>query len=171
MNTPALWTAVALLAVSATAQTMAANPTGQFTITTTILSRTCTFDNETQTVALENVETREFSDQSMKKPQTFDVNIHCDNGVSSVKIVPSGPADDTGDATAFKNQGDAANVALRLQNAEGNVLTPDGNSSVTVTPEDGVGAYRFRVGYVATQPGKVSAGGFSAAVTLRFAYD
>lgn len=140
------------------------------TITGTVVSKTCTFDDATQLVELDEINTREFTDAGVKKRTEFPVSISCGRGVTSVSIVPKGTPDLL-DPTAFANTGQSTGVALRLLDASDNVLLPDGTSQVLVMPTEGKGRYSFRGGYVATAPGAVTAGDFVSVATLYFNYD
>jgi P pilus assembly protein, pilin FimA len=151
----------------------AANPTAVITLTGTVVSRTCTFDETVASVVLDDINPREFTDGSMKKARDVVVGITCGSGVSSVKIVPTGTAD-AADTTAFKNTGASTGVALRFTNASGSTLLPGGTSSVQVTPSgtaEKTGSYTFKAGYVATAPGAVTGGNFASMVTLNFNYE
>lgn len=138
--------------------------------TVKVISRTCSFENEFQVVRLDDITTREFTDNSIRAASKFNVGITCGSGVSAVKMVPTGTPDGT-DATAFLNTGAARNVALRLLDAEGQILLPDGSRNVTIVPKGGEGNYIFTAGYVATAAGQVTGGGFMSTVTFSFNYE
>lgn len=169
-NPAAVIAAGVLLSMALQPDASAADPTTIITITGTVVSRTCTFDEATQSVPLEEINTREFTDTGVKKSTTFPVAISCGSGVTSVSIVPDGTPDSQ-DPTTFANTGQSTGVALRLLDASGNVLLPDGTSKVSVTPVAGKGSYSFRAGYVATAPGAVTGGDFVSVATLSFNYD
>lgn len=145
------------------------NPVTTITITGTVINKTCSFNDVSQTVTLDDIYITDFSDTSIKGGKNVSVGISCGDGVSSVKIVPTGTAD-TNDNTAFSNTGTASNVALRFQDSAGTTLFPDGSSSVTVTPSEGEAVYTFKAGYVATG-GKVTAGSFISQVNMSFDYE
>ncbi|WP_413504031.1 fimbrial protein [Serratia grimesii] len=143
----------------------------QINITINVTARTCSFDNSTPMIQLEDVSTAKFrhSGTSMVSGKNVDIDIQCGSGIENVKIVPTGLSA-AGDATAFANTGSAKNVGLRLMAYQGSaMLYPDGSAYVTVSPSDGVGSYRFKAGYVATG-GPVRAGDFMAVVNLSFDY-
>lgn len=148
---------------------LATDPSTTLTISGRVVSKTCSFDKDTQTVVLDDITAAEFIDTGIKKATTFDVGITCGVGVSSVNIIPVGDA--ASNDIDFLNTGKATGVALRLQDASGNPLRSDGNSSVSVTPVGLTGSYTFTAGYVATNPGGVTGGNFSSSVTLNFDYD
>lgn len=153
----------------------AVNPTATITISGTVVSKTCTFDEATPpTVVLSDIGAREFTDTAAKKVVNVPVAITCGAGVAqTVQIVPTGTAD-TADTTAFKNTGASTGVALRFMDASDNALLPNGTKTVSVSlPGTGErkGAYTFKAGYVATAPGAVSGGNFASVVTLSFNYN
>ncbi|WP_166733308.1 fimbrial protein [Serratia fonticola] len=154
-----------LLGIVPSAQ--ADNPTTVIPLSGRVVANTCTFNNANQTVTLSKVRLAEFRDSGIKAAKNFTVGITCASGISTVRIIPSGQAD-TLDKTAFKNTGNANNVALRLLTSDGKVLAPDDSKGISVTPSGGSGSYTFQAGYVAT--GNVSAGSFTSMVTLSFDY-
>ncbi|TLV05904.1 fimbrial protein [Klebsiella indica] len=160
------------LLVSLISQTdaVAADPTQIVAFTGMVVNKTCTFDDVTSTVVLDDIGTREFTDTAVKKLKDVPVSITCGAGVTSVKIVPSGTPDEQND-TLFSNTGDSTGVALRLQDLSGTTMLPSGSTNVSVIPSSGKGSYTFRVGYVATAPGTVTGGRFLSQVTLNFNYN
>lgn len=150
----------------------AENPSMQVTLVWPGLpTPTCTFNDATQTVVLDDIAASAFSDKSLYSVTPFDVRIKCDTDVTLVKIIPSGTPDGD-DETAFSNTGSAKHVALRLLDQDKQVLLPDGTIGVSVVPSgDGEGNYTFSAGYVATAPGQVTAGNFASTATLSFEYD
>lgn len=166
-----LISATFLLSVSQSPAVAATGDKAQINITINVPAKTCSFNNTTAMIQLEDVSTAMLSRSgtAMVGGKNIDTDIQCPPGMKTVKIVASGiPA--AGDATAFANTGSAKNVALRFMAEQGTaILYPDGSQAVTVTPTDGVGHYRFRAGYVATG-GAVRAGDFMAMVTLSFNY-
>lgn len=149
---------------------VAADPTQIVTFTGTVVSKTCTFDDTTPTVVLDDIGIGEFTDSGLKKLKYVSVSITCGSGVASVKIVPSGIPDETNN-TLFRNTGVSSGVGLRLLSASGALMFPSGNNSVQVTPVLGKGLYSFMAGYVATAPGAVTSGSFLSQVTLNFNYN
>lgn len=160
----------ALLSLVSQSDARAAHPSTLITVTVTVVDKTCTFDEASQSVELDEITTRGFMDTGIKKRTEFPVTITCAGAVASVNIVPEGTPD-LQDPTAFANTGQSSGVALRLLDASDNVLRPDGTSQVSVVPVEGKGSYRFRAGYVATAPGAVTSGDFVSVVTLGFNYD
>lgn len=134
-----------------------------------VTAGSCSFNNQDQTVYLDDTLVTSFTDNAIRGEKDFDVDISC-SGTSTVKIVPTGTPD-TIDPTAFKNTSSASNVALRLLDSDNEILLPDGTKSVTVNTNEGSGSYRFRAGYVASEPGNVTAGNFISTVNLNFEYD
>ncbi|MBJ9260676.1 type 1 fimbrial protein [Citrobacter amalonaticus] len=140
------------------------------TITGTVVSNTCSFDDVAPTVVLDDIGTSEFTNATVRKLKDVSVNITCGAGVTSVKIVPTGTEDGI-DNTLFKNTGTSTGVGLRLQGSDGTIMLPSGSSEVSVTPISGKGNYTFKAGYVATTPNTVTSGQFLSQVTLNFNYN
>lgn len=159
-----------LLSLIPQTDAVAENPTQIITISGTVVSKTCAFDDTTSTVILDDIGSREFTDATARKLTDVLVSITCGAGVTSVNIVPSGIEDETNN-TLFRNTGDATGVGLRLQNESGTAMLPSGSTNVSVVPASGKGSYTFRAGYVATAPGEVTGGSFLSQVTLNFDYN
>lgn len=131
---------------------------------------TCTFNDEAQTVVLDDITSKAFSDASVRNVTTFTVGITCDSDVTSVLVVPRGTPDGEDD-TLFSNTGSAKHVALRLMR-NGNTMEPDGSIGSRVTPaEGGDESLTYSAGYVATAPGEVTPGSFASTATFSFLYD
>ncbi|MGS3490025.1 fimbrial protein [Enterobacter hormaechei subsp. xiangfangensis] len=146
--------------------------TGTFNISATVRAPTCSFSEANKVITLEDVSELEFVDSSIHGAKDVKIELSCQYARlgNVVKLIPEGTADSV-DSSAFQNTGTAQNVALRLQDNDGNVLTPDKTASVPVTVRDNKGSYTFKLGYVATTPGEVIGGTFSSTVILNLKYE
>ncbi|HEY1844321.1 MAG TPA: fimbrial protein [Buttiauxella sp.] len=146
------------------------NPVSVLTISGRVISKTCAFENESQIFYLSDVNTNAFKDSRLYSKKEYSININCGSGVSAVKVVVNG-SEDSLDKDAFANTGQSTGVALRLLDANGGILAPDGSKEILITPQNLVGKFTFAAAYIATAPGRVTAGTFESLVTLSFSYD
>lgn len=158
--------------LSIASHALAANPSMTVTFTWPAMPYpTCTFNDETQTVILDDITSKTFTDTGVRNVTSFTVGIMCEAGITAVSVVPTGTPD-SNDDTAFSNTGSSEHVALRLLDKDSRVLLPDGSTRVNVVPTDSREAsYTFSAGYVATAAGEVTPGSFASTVTLSFEYD
>lgn len=153
-------------------QLYAANITStQLTITGVLEAKTCSFNETSFSVDLPEVDTRSLNNSNAIQGITdFTLKINCSGGVNTVNITPSGTAVTYGDSSLFQNTSSAKNVGLRLLDANGNVLMPDGKKKVTINYEQSSGTYKFSAGYAATGSGRVTGGSFQSLVTFSIDY-
>ncbi len=144
------------------------NLTAVVEVTGKIVAHTCDFDSPSYNVTLENIEASDFVDNSIKKPESIDIQMTCISDLDSVKIKVTGEVDGT-DKTAFANKGTATNVALRLLDNEQKTL--QSGDSVKTALAQGKGNYTFKVGYVSTGADNVYEGTFSSVLSLTFDYN
>jgi type 1 fimbria pilin len=150
----------------------AANITStQFTITGVLEAKTCSFNETSFSVDLPEVDTSSLNNSNAIQGITdFTLKMNCSGGVKTVNITPSGTAVTNGDSTLFQNTSSAKNVGLRLLDANGNILIPDGKKKVTINYEQSSGTHKFSAGYAATGSGRVTGGSFQSLVTFSIDY-
>ena len=142
-----------------------------FTIGGVIRAKTCSFADTTMDVRLPDVDTVSLAKNNVSSAKNFSIELNCESGVSTVSIIPTGMAVESGDTTLFRNTGTASNVGLRLYDSSKNVLTPDGKSKVTLSPNgDSNVLVIFSAAYAGTGSGRVNGGSFLSSVTLSLDY-
>ncbi|WP_432224911.1 fimbrial protein [Enterobacter wuhouensis] len=146
--------------------------TGTFNISATVRAPTCSFSEANKVVTLDDVNEMDFNDSSIHGEKEVKVALSCQYALfgNVVNLIPEGIADSV-DSSAFQNTGTAKNIALRLQDKDSNIVTPDKTTSIPVTVTNNEGSYTFKLGYVATTPGEVIGGTFTSTVILSLKYE
>ncbi len=152
-----------------------AGDTASITVTATVVARTCTVTNKSQTVALGTVDAASLSSHGdVGASQEFTVSLTNCSNVNTVKVTATGTADDK-DSTDFKNMASdsaatGAAVYIKGGTDEGTTLHPNGDGEGSYPVTDGAVDMKFKAILEATGA-TVSAGAVSVPITLNLAYE
>lgn len=159
-----------LLAFSCFSSSVAANTELTVTVRGNVINETCDIQAD-PTMTLDEAYTSDLSTTEAKNVKEMKVSLLCGGAVKpQVNIYVAGEASDA--PSAFKNQagGGAQHVALRLQDADGNIVSPNTTVTGINTVSGGSQDYIFKAGYLATGAGAPGEGAFQTTITLTVKY-
>lgn len=138
------------------------------TVNGRVVAKPCTVFAPSTTVSLGNLSTLDFiKPDSSSGWQTFFLTLtHCPVGTSRVKASFTGAADSTG---YYKNQGDAVNLQLQLQDIRGTDLSTGSSTIVNVDASSLSARLPLKVRALSVN-GNASRGSIGALINVTYTY-